>query len=153
MKKDETIERYGREFYLKNIADSKEWVSRNPERQRNTLARWRANNPQKVLEVNRQKGRRGGIYYEQAHTGIPGARNKIRNKHGKKWRPYKQIIAPGSQLHHQWIPETANYSGLALVEADQHTHGFIDVIKILEGEITLFTEKEIREQGKSDSAF
>jgi hypothetical protein len=67
-------------------------------------------------------------------------------RHGYYWRPYKNIIAPGSQLHHNWIPGTADYTGLALVEADQHMRGFIEVIQILEGKITLFTEKEIREQ-------
>ena len=40
------------------------------------------------------------------------------------------------------------YRGLALVEADQHTHGFIDVIKILDGEITIFTEAELRGEEK-----
>jgi hypothetical protein len=51
------------------------------------------------------------------------------------------------ELHHQWIPETADYTGLALVEAKPHKHGIIDVIQILEGAITVFSEKELREQG------
>ena len=34
-----------------------------------------------------------------------------------------------------------------VVEKDQHIHGFIDVIQILEGEITLFTEEEIKNRG------
>jgi hypothetical protein len=40
--------------------------------------------------------------------------------------------------------ETANYDGVALVEAEQHMSGFLDVIQILAGTITLYTEEEIR---------
>ena len=81
-------------------------------------------------------------------SGIPHAKNLIRKKHLKKWAPYKKIIAPASQLHHEWIPETADYRGMALVEKDQHLHGFIDVIQVLEGEITLLTESEIRREAE-----
>ena len=63
----------------------------------------------------------------------------IRSKHSRRWRKFKTLIAPGSELHHEWIPETAEYRGVALVEADQHRRGIIDVIQILEGEITLFS--------------
>ena len=68
----------------------------------------------------------------------------IRGRHRRYYTPYKQIIAPESQLHHEWIPMTAEYRGVALVEANQHLHGYIDVIQILEGEIMLLTEAEIR---------
>ena len=76
--------------------------------------------------------------------GIPHEKELIRQKHSRKWTLYKKIIAPESQQHHQWLPGTADYIGVALVEKDQHMHGYIDVIQILEGEITLFTEEEIR---------
>jgi hypothetical protein len=39
---------------------------------------------------------------------------------------------------------TAEHRGVALVEADQHMRGFVDVIEILEGEIRLPTEAEVR---------
>lgn len=81
-------------------------------------------------------------------TGIQGDRNKIRDIHRYKWRQYKRIIAPDSQLHHQWEPNSAEYAGVALVEKDAHMHGFIKVIEILEGEINLFTEKEITNRGE-----
>ena len=42
------------------------------------------------------------------------------------------------------IPGTADYRGAALVEPIQHQYGIIDPIVILEGEITLLTEAEIR---------
>ena len=67
--------------------------------------------------------------------------------HGNLWRKYKNIIAPESQIHHEWIPGTANYRGVALVEADQHMHGIVDVIEILEGKITLLTEDKVKEKG------
>lgn len=82
--------------------------------------------------------------------GNQGERNKIRMKHANQYRPFKQIIAPDSQIHHEWIPETAEFRGVALVEKDQHMHGFIDVIKILEGKITLLSEKEIKGGIKED---
>lgn len=79
----------------------------------------------------------GGKYYIKRRTynttGLRGARNIIRKRDGNKWQHYKKIIAPDSQLHHQWVPATSEYDGLALVERDQHMHGFIDVVQILEG--------------------
>ena len=113
---------------------------------------WRKINPDKVKAQNAKKNPeiscKGGKYYEKhleyRRTGLQKERNRIRIKHRLLYYPFKQIIAPSSQLHHQWAPNTADYSGVALVEADQHMHGFIDVIQILEGEITLFTEAEIR---------
>lgn len=83
-------------------------------------------------------------YREHQSTGIPGERNSIRNKHRSRYRKYKQIIAPDSQIHHEWIGGTAEYQGMALVEKYQHQYGFIDVIQILEGEITLFSEADIK---------
>lgn len=83
---------------------------------------------------------------EYARSCLRGERNKIRHKHERKWRRYKKIMAPDSQVHHQWIPEMAEYIRVALVEADALTHGIIDVIKIIVGKITFFTKKEIREQ-------
>ena len=69
-------------------------------------------------------------------------------KHAKQYKPCKAIIATDSQLHHEWIPKTAEYRGLALVEKDQHMHGFVDVIKILDGKITLLTEEEVKNGGE-----
>lgn len=135
MKKEETIRRYGEAAYEKWLAQKQAWVEAHPEN---------------VRKNNRMHSRKGGRGYARkliyGRTGIPGEKNKIRALHSLKWRQYKNIIAPNSQLHHQWEIGTAKYTGLALVEADSHMHGFINVIKILKGGITLFTEKEIREQ-------
>ena len=108
----------------------------------------RLNHPKEVIANHRKEARKGGKYYkhyrEHQSTGIPGERNLIRNKHRSRYRKYKRIIAPDSQIHHQWIPNTAMYRGVALVEKYQHQYGFIDVIQILEGEITLLSEEDIK---------
>ena len=96
--------------------------------------------------------RKGGKYYlkkqKYNHTGLQGERHKVRNKHGNLWRRFKNIIAPGSQIHHQWRKNSAGYDGVALVEKDQHQHGIIKPIVILEGQITLLTEAEVRDGRK-----
>ena len=61
-------------------------------------------------------------------------RRRIRQMHRTK---YKNLINSGLVIHHEWIPKTAEYRGVALVGADQHRHGIIDVFQVLEGEITL----------------
>lgn len=98
---------------------------------------------------SRKRHRKDGEHYKKQRiyqmTGTPHIKDLIRKNHAKSWRSYKQIIAPESQIHHEWIPSTADYTGVALVEADQHMHGYIDVIRILDGEITVLTEAEIRE--------
>ena len=136
MNKEEFIKRRGEAAYEKMLQQRIEWGAANPD---------------KVSATAHEQGHKGGKYYEKnleyQHTGLRGERNNVRKKHGHKYRPFKQIIAPNSQIHHEWVPETAKYRGVALVEKDQHMHGFVDVIKILEGKITLLTEKEIVEQG------
>jgi hypothetical protein len=140
MQKEEYIEKYGEKAYNKMVVAS------------TASARvWRAKNPEGVLRRSRQFSRKGGKYYKKRmlynRTGLQGERNSVRNKHQKKYRTYKRIIAPWSRIHHERIPETAEYRGVALVEADQHMHGIVDVIEILEGEITIATEEEIRNGG------
>ena len=119
------------------------------EKKRKSDREYRRNHPQDS-KINKRERRKGGKDYEERQkyetTGLQGRKKKIRMKHAKKWRRYKQIVAPESQGHHEWISETSQYRGVALVEKDQHMHGFIDVIQILKGEITVFTEKEICER-------
>ena len=110
--------------------------------------KWREAHPEEVKAKCQETSRKGGKYYEKRlkynTTGLPHERNLVRGKHNRRYRPYKQIIAPDSELHHEWIPNTANYRGVALVEKEPHQYGIIDVIQILEGEIRLFTEAEIK---------
>jgi len=163
--KDDYIAKFGEDKYNKRLAQRREGGANLPggEKGRSKDIReadpekWRAyyrersrKNPEKVKEQGRQVSRKTGKYYKKKQiykqTGLSGERERTRMRDAYYWRPYKRIIAPQSQIHHQWIPETSNYTGLALVEADAHMHGFVDVIQILEGEITLLTEKEILEQ-------
>ena len=133
--KDDYIAKYGQDAY-----DRKSLWNRN----------WSEANPELVKIRHQRRGRKGGEHYQKQlryfHTGLQGKRNVVRGTHARRYREYKKIIAPDSQLHHQWRRESAGYDCVALVEKNQHMHGVIDVIRVLEGEVTLFTEKAIRER-------
>ena len=137
MKKEEYIKKYGKTNYRIQVLQQSE--------------DWRKSNQDKVKIQHQQQSRKGGKHYNRKRfyemNGLPHARELIRKKHQYRWREYKQIIAPNSVLHHQWLLGTPDYIGVALVEKDQHQYGFIDVIQILEGEITLLTETEIANMG------
>lgn len=148
MNKTEFIKKYGEAAYDKHQEVSNRWKAANKKRERATGKQWRLLHPEKVKQVNKETSRKGGKYYEQhkqyKKTGLQYEKLLVRQKHQRIWTPFKRIIAPDSILHHEWLPDTPDYRGVALVEKDQHQHGFIDVIQILEGEITLLTEADIR---------
>jgi hypothetical protein len=169
MKKEEYIKRYCEAAYPKKLEQRRAWGEAHPEKvreqtrawyeahpgkRREQHRAWEESHPEEVLAGHREQCRKGGKRYDKhliyQHTGLRGARNKIRRNHARQYQQFKKIIAPDSQVHHQWIPETSEYTGVALVEADRHMHGFVDVIKVLKGEITLFTEKEIRESQRTE---
>jgi hypothetical protein len=139
MNKEERIKRYGEEAYEKKLEQNRE---------RNE--KWQEEHPEEVIANNQEIHRRGGKYYDKHlkdnRTGLRGDRNRIRKKHAKQYKPYKDIIAPDSQIHHEWVPRTSEYTGMALVEKDAHMHGFVDVIEILDGKITLLTEEEVKKK-------
>ena len=147
MKKEEFIRKYGVEAYEKQQQQSREWLREHPEEKREWNRLWRLDHPEEV-KANDKETRKGGKYYEKHKqykmTGLPHEKTLVRQKHQGIWTPYKKIIAPESILHHEWLPNSADFRGVALVETDQHQHGYIDVIQILEGKITLFSEEEIR---------
>ena len=144
MNKEETIKRYGEAAWQKHLAQRRAYKKAH----RKQLNAYRKNHPEEAKVSNQEQDRKGGRRYakklEYMHTGLQGDRNKVRYKHGRQYRPYKQIIAPDSQIHHEWIPNTSEYKGVALVEKDAHMHGFVDVIQIIDGEITLLTEEEVK---------
>ena len=154
MKKEETIRRYGIEAYTKQLEQMQAYQKKHQDEIKAYRKKQREKEPEKAITTNHESHRKGGKYYEHAleynSTGIQGERNKIRLKHRGQWRPYKQLIAPDSQIHHEWVPNTAEYTGVALVEADAHQYGIVDVIEILDGKITLLTEAEIRKRGKKN---
>ena len=163
MKKDEFIAKYGEEAWEKKLeklrthykvhseelkARVKKYQDAHPEQARERGKKWRETHPEQVQANHQEEYKKGGKHYEKTliahHSGVPGEKNRIRAKHGKQYRPYKAIIAPDSQIHHEWIGKTAEYRGIALVETKPHQYGIIDVIQILDGEITLLTEDEVK---------
>ena len=148
MNKEEYIARYGCEAYDKMLAQTRAWQKAHLEEENARLKKYKEEHQEQVTADRQEQYRKGGRRYaknlEYQKTGIPGEKNKIRKKHRKQYRPYKRIIAPDSQLHHEWIPKTSDYRGVALVEKEQHMYGFIDVIEILDGKITLLTEEQVR---------
>ena len=159
MKKEEIIAKYGEAAYETILAQRRAYHKAHKEEEEyrekaNAAAKkYVEENPEKIKanqhEANRKGGKRYARKLEYITTGLQGERNKIRYKHGNQYRPYKQIIAPDSQIHHEWVPNMSDYRGVALVEADQHMHGFVDVIEILEGKITLLTEEEVKRGKKT----
>ena len=164
MQKEEFIQRYGEAAWAKKLqqtrdgyvqhreeanARSKKWQGEHSEECNAYAKKWRDANPDKAKAMQHEVNRKGGKYYEKKliymATGIQGGRHIIRNKHAYYYRAIKQAT-PNSVLHHEWIPGTAKYRGVALVEKEAHENGIIKVIKVLEGQITIFTEKEIKEE-------
>ena len=134
MNKADFIKEYGEEAYVK---------------QQEQTRVWRMLHPTRIHANSQEQNCKGGKRYRKRliynRTGLRGKRRSIRGEHQKLYRSYKNIIDPDglTQIHHEWIQETADYRGVALVEANSHMHGYIDVIQILEGEITLLVETEI----------
>jgi uncharacterized protein YaaR (DUF327 family) len=152
MNKEEIIERYGEEAWQKILERDRARYKANKEQEKARSKKWKEKHQEQVIAQNQEQNRKGGKRYdkklEELRTGLQGERNRIRTKHAREYRPYKNIIAPDSQIHHEWIPKTDEYKGVALVEKDAHMHGFIDVIQILDGKITLLTEEEIKKEKK-----
>ena len=155
MKKAECIKRYGIEAYEKVLQQNQDWRREHPEENKETHQKWNRiwgqTHPREVKAHSQEQHRKGGKYYahNQQHqmNGIPYEKGLVRGKHHRQWGGYKKIIDPQglTQIHHDWVNNgTSDYRGVALVEKDQHQQGYIDVIQILEGEITLLTEEEIK---------
>ena len=151
MEKEERIKRYGEAAYDKMLQQQRDWHAQYREECNVVSQAWREANPEKAKAHHQESGRKGGKRYRKKlvyqRTGIPGERNRIRLKHTRLYRTIKEAI-PNSVFHHEWIPGSAKYRGVALVDKEAHLYGIINVIKVMEGKITLFTEKEIREQGR-----
>ena len=152
MNKEETIKQHGEAAWENHLAQARAYNKAHREQAKAAVKNWQEEHPEKVIADHQEQHRKGGKHYEKhleyKQTGLQGEKNVIRMKHAKQYKPCKAIIAPESQLHHEWIPKTAEYRGVALVEKDQHMHGFVDVIKILDGEITLLTEEEVKNGGE-----
>lgn len=149
--KKEFIAKYGVAAWERRLQLANERNRKHPEKIADAARQYKAKYPEKAKAFRQESGCKGGKYYdkklEYKRTGLQRERGIVRNVHATQYREYKQIIAPESQIHHEWIPKTPNYNGMALVETNQHQHGIIDVIQLLEGNITLLTEADILNQG------
>jgi hypothetical protein len=145
MNKEVFIRRYGVVAYKKKLESNSAWKRGNPNSIRRHDKTWRDSNPDRVEAKDHERNRKGGKYYEEKvsymKTGVPGERHRIRTIDARRWRKYKKIIAPESQVHHEWISGTSRYRGIALVERNAHQRGIIDVIRVLHGKITLLIEE------------
>ena len=161
LKKVEYIERHGAVAYVGHLQQCQRWAAQHREKHNAAAKAWReanpnagkewyAANPDKVMGYNQEGSHKGGKRYavkqKYQTTGLQGERHRVRTKHAKIYYNIKQAT-PNNVLHHEWIQGTAKYRGVALVDKEAHQNGIIKVIKILEGKITLFSEKEIAEQG------
>ena len=146
MKKEDFIRRYGEAAYEKLREQIRSWKAANLEKARASVRTWQTANPDKVLAASHEQSRKGGKYYDRMlvwhRTDLQSERKVIRNKHEKLYHSHKRTVVPSilTQIHHEWILGTANYRGVALVNAEAHRHGVIEVVEVLEGEITLFAE-------------
>lgn len=135
MKKEEIIKQYGIEEYQRQLEDNKE-----------RTATWSRNNIKKVEEAKRERMNKGGKYYQNIlkynRSGIQKSRRKIRNRDARRWKKYKGNWLTETEIHHCWIPGTAQYNGIALVDKMEHQHRIINPIEILEG-IIILMEAEI----------
>jgi hypothetical protein len=150
--KDDFISGHREEEYKKRLAQMRAYHKAHKEEEKARAKKYKEEHLDEIRANDQESSRKGGKRYEKmlayCRTGIPGDKKKIRRKHARQYKSYKDIIAPDSQLHHNWQNNrTAGYTGIALVEANAHRHGIIDVIQILDGEITLFTEEELRRRG------
>lgn len=150
--KDTFISGHSKEAHEKRLEQMRAYNKAHKEEGNARARKYKEEHPEQVKANDREACRKGGKRYEKMLTysqiGIPGGKKKIRRKHARQYKSYKNTIAPDSQLHHNWQNDgTAGYTGIALVEANAHRHGIIDVIQILDGEITVFTEEELRSRG------
>lgn len=152
MKKDEFIAKYGEEAYKKQLAKNclraAEWHQAHQEEHNASKRDWRNAHPEEVKARNREICRKGGKYYDKMlkykQTDLQRKKNKIRKNHNLEFREIKDTLAEEVELHHEWIGDTAEYRGVGFVEKVAHQHGYIDVILLLDGEITLFTGEEVK---------
>ena len=164
MNKEERVKRYGAAAYERRSQQSRDWekthreehnasnlkwVMANPTKAKLSNQKWCAANPDKVKARDQEYRRKGGKYFESTlkynTTELRRERNSIRERHRREYCHIKGAT-PNSVLHHEWIPGTSKYRGVVLVDKELHQRGIIKVIKLLEGEVTLFLEKEVKNQ-------
>jgi hypothetical protein len=126
MNKADFIQMHGEVLWAEKIAAARRlraaFTNLNYSSQQDALRQlWKKQNPRKSVKNQ---------------TEIQAERDKIRARDGRKWRSLKQQYFQELDVHHSWVEDTSNYLGAALVEKEAHRKGLINVVQILEGQIT-----------------
>lgn len=166
MKKEEYIKKYGVEKWLEYIAYQRDYYTKNIEKvreknreyQREYQRKYYAENKEKVKERCREHIReyqhkyyadieiRGRVHEYMKkycgslsdHNSIPYRKSLIRQRDHHRFFSIKQFFQNlQTDIHHEWIPNTADYTFIALVERDKHRYNIIDPIVILEKKVVL----------------
>lgn len=135
MKKEEYIQKNGLAAWEARLARNRRMQKRN--RIDKALAvqdEFQKLDPSEQQEFLRDMWKKREGHYSR--SGLPqnivAARNTIRHVHRSKWG------VEGLDVHHDWVGDTAEYTGVALVEREEHQRGIINVVAILDGEIANF---------------
>jgi hypothetical protein len=133
MNKNAFIEKWGIAAYEKRMKVSRDWRQAHPEnteKWRKQICDWKRTHPIRVKRIARDSYRkhRKEILNRQC-TDTEGLRRSIRGKH-RIWSKYKRFVALATRQHYEWIPETAEYKCIALVENDLRQYPFENVIHI-----------------------
>ena len=135
-RKEEYIARHGEDAWERHLGKKRTWKKAHPEQ------RWDIKYPEKAKALQRESCRKGGKHYEKRRErdkkGLRHERILIRNRHRKEFHEIKDTLAVEVELHHEWIGDTTEYRGMAFVEKVAHRNGIIDVILLLDGEITIY---------------
>lgn len=145
MKKQEMIDRYGEEWYNEHrLEPAKKWVREHREEHAEYNRKYR------------QEHREEKIKYQKKYWGakadpdsIPHKRQLIRARDNRRYNPIRQFWSHlKTDIHHEWIPDTADYMFIALVERSKHQYGIIDPICILEGEVAVNLDADLINKNK-----
>jgi hypothetical protein len=91
----------------------------------------------KHYEKHSEELKAGMLKYQKEHrlelneyqcTGLQGERNKIRQADWRKYKHEHAGIPYPVDIHHEWIPGTAQCRGCALVDRKAHRHGIIKIV-------------------------
>lgn len=138
MKKEEYIRKYGPAAWEERLSKTRRTRVKNKVDKclkiKNESEKGNPTDQQESLR-DQWKKENGAKFRPRLNECVLKERNKIRQAHYVKWR------SPHFDVHHEWVGDTADYRGVALVERIAHRHGIINVVIPLEGVITEFTRK------------
>ena len=93
------------------------------------------------LNSRKQRMHKGGTHYEKEkeynRTGLRGERHRIRCIHRKAYRLFKKFFGIDTNIHHEWIPGTAKYRSICVLEVEDHKD------KMFENPVLFFTNNQL----------